>query len=103
MQRHHRAAHVSKNVTVGSSPESIVTIWTHRLELRHPVSIPDGFKRVYLQMQSDGLSCAKVLIPESLMFLGAANGGFAARLIDKIFESLVESGKQRNSTVTLVG
>jgi hypothetical protein len=101
MQRHHRAAHVSNNATVPSSPESIVTIWTRRMKLRHPVSIPDGVKCVNRQVQSGGLSSAMILIPESLMLLGAANGGFAARLIKKQIEGSVESGKQR-STVTLV-
>jgi hypothetical protein len=37
------------------------------------------------------------------MFLGVWNGGFAARLIDKILEGVMKSGKQRTSTVTLAG
>jgi hypothetical protein len=60
--------HVTKSVR-DSSPESIVTIWTRRLELRHPVSIPVGVKYVTRQVQSGGLSSAKVLIPESLCSL----------------------------------
>jgi hypothetical protein len=93
---------VSKNASEGSAPERIVTVGTHRLEVQHPVSIPADVKCVNRQVQSGGLSSAMVLVPESLMFLGAANGGFAARPTDKIFEGLVESGKPR-SKVTLVG
>jgi hypothetical protein len=73
------------------------------LDVQQPVSILDVAKNANLQVQSGGLSCAKVLIPEPLMFLGAAHGELATRLIDNIFEGLVESGKQHSSTVTLVG
>jgi hypothetical protein len=72
------------------------------LDVQQPVSIPDDVTCVNRQVQSGGLSSAKVFVPESLMFLGAANGGSAARLIDKTFEGVVESGEQR-SKVTLVG
>jgi hypothetical protein len=95
------AVHVGKNATGRSSPESIAIVEPHRLDVQHPVSLPDGVKCVTLQVQSGGRSCAMLLIPESLMFLGATHAGFAVRLIDKIAEGLVESGKQR-STVNLV-
>jgi hypothetical protein len=54
------AVHVSKNAPGGSSRESIVTFWTHRLDIQHPVSIPDGVKCVNLQAQTSGLSSAEV-------------------------------------------
>jgi hypothetical protein len=77
-----------------------LTAWTFNT-VQHPVSILDGVKCVNLQVQSGGLSSATVLVPEALVLLGASNGGFAARRIDKIFEGLVESGTKRNA-VTLV-
>jgi hypothetical protein len=107
MQRYYEghiiAVHVSKSAPGGSSPERIVAVGITASTFKHPISIPVGVKCVNPQAQSGGRSSAKVSIPESLTFLGAANGEFAAWLIDKIFEGLVESGKQRISTVMLVG